>query len=199
MERVLAAAAVAGAGPCQEPEAGKPTLRIPRGEPSAGIFAGILLEMDPDHSRRLKRLSGMSTNRGRGSTIDGAVSSPGCTPKRAYKAEKMHTSINSQNKLRLFSDTWSPKIIARINDYHLKLVKIQGQFVWHAHPETDEVFIVLKGAMDIDFRDGKASLIEGEYMWCRREWNTNHTQQRNAVCWSSNLPARSIRATPAVG
>lgn len=70
--------------------------------------------------------------------------------------------LNFQNKLQLFSEHWSPKIIAQMNDYHLKLVKIQGEFVWHSHPETDEVFIVLSGSMDIHFRDGPVTLSSGE-------------------------------------
>ena len=70
--------------------------------------------------------------------------------------------INLQDKLAKFSEQWSPKIIAKMNDYHLKLVKVQGEFVWHDHPETDEVFLVVKGKLDIHFRDGVVSLNEGE-------------------------------------
>jgi mannose-6-phosphate isomerase-like protein (cupin superfamily) len=70
--------------------------------------------------------------------------------------------INFEGKLRKFSEQWSPKIIAQLNNYHFKLVKVQGEFVWHDHPETDEVFIVVKGQLDILFRDGKVSLNEGE-------------------------------------
>lgn len=73
-----------------------------------------------------------------------------------------YTSINFQNKLSKFTEHWSPKIIARLNDYHLKVVKVQGEFVWHDHPDTDEVFIVLKGQLEILFRDGKVSLGKGE-------------------------------------
>jgi mannose-6-phosphate isomerase-like protein (cupin superfamily) len=73
-----------------------------------------------------------------------------------------YSSINLQEKLTKFSEHWSPKIIAQLNDYHLKLAKVQGEFVWHDHPETDEVFIVVKGYLDILFRDGKVSLSEGE-------------------------------------
>ena len=70
--------------------------------------------------------------------------------------------INLQDKLAKFSDHWSPKIIARMNDYHFKLVKFQGDFIWHRHDDTDEVFIVLDGTMCIDFRDGKVELKHGE-------------------------------------
>ena len=70
--------------------------------------------------------------------------------------------INLQIKLQKFSEHWSPKIIAQMNDYHFKIVKVQGEFVWHDHPETDEVFVVLKGQLDIHFRDGNVRLQEGE-------------------------------------
>jgi mannose-6-phosphate isomerase-like protein (cupin superfamily) len=65
-------------------------------------------------------------------------------------------------KLARFSEHWSPKIVAQMNDYHLKIVKVQGEFVWHDHPETDEVFLVLKGQLEIHFRDGKVTLRDGE-------------------------------------
>ena len=71
-------------------------------------------------------------------------------------------TINLKEKLEKFTDRWSPKIIAAMNDYQFKLVKIQGEFVWHKHDETDEVFIVLDGEMSIAFRDGTVHLNQGE-------------------------------------
>ena len=73
-----------------------------------------------------------------------------------------YRSINLQEKLSRFSEHWSPKIIAQMNDYHLKLAKVRGEFVWHDHPETDEVFIVVQGQLEIQFRDGAVTLSEGE-------------------------------------
>ena len=73
-----------------------------------------------------------------------------------------YSPIDLGEKLALFSEHWTPKIIAQMNDYHFKVVKIQGDFVWHSHPETDEVFLVLAGAMRIDFRDGQVSLRAGQ-------------------------------------
>ena len=70
--------------------------------------------------------------------------------------------INFEEKLGKFSEQWSPRIIAQMNDYHFKIVKVQGEFVWHDHPETDEVFMVLKGRLEIQFRDGRVILREGE-------------------------------------
>ena len=72
------------------------------------------------------------------------------------------TPINLQKKLAKFSDHWSPKIIAQMNDYHFKLVKFKGDFVWHSHEDTDEVFVVLDGEMSIQFRNGRIDLKSGE-------------------------------------
>ena len=72
------------------------------------------------------------------------------------------SSINLKEKLSKFAEHWSPKIVAQMNDYHLKLAKVKGEFVWHDHPETDEVFIVLAGRLTIEFRDGNVRLGAGE-------------------------------------
>jgi mannose-6-phosphate isomerase-like protein (cupin superfamily) len=72
------------------------------------------------------------------------------------------TAINLPDKLAKFADHWSPKIVARMNDYEFKLVKLQGEFVWHSHADTDEVFIVLDGEMTLHFRDGDVRLRAGE-------------------------------------
>ena len=73
-----------------------------------------------------------------------------------------HQAINFKDKLGLFDEQWSPKVIAEMNDYQFKVVKIQGEFVWHDHKDTDETFIVLEGSLRIDFRDGHVELAEGE-------------------------------------
>ena len=70
--------------------------------------------------------------------------------------------INFQKKLSKFDEQWTPKVIAEMNDTQFKLVKIEGEFVWHDHPDTDEVFIVLDGEMAIEFRDGSVELAAGE-------------------------------------
>lgn len=73
-----------------------------------------------------------------------------------------YQTINFEDKLARFSDHWAPKVVAQMNDYQLKLVKIQGEFVWHSHADTDEVFIVLDGRMRIELRDGGVDLGPGE-------------------------------------
>jgi mannose-6-phosphate isomerase-like protein (cupin superfamily) len=70
--------------------------------------------------------------------------------------------INLVEKLAKFDEHWSPKVITEMNDYQFKLVKIKGDFVWHDHKETDEVFFVLEGEMSIEFRDGEVKLEKGE-------------------------------------
>ena len=76
----------------------------------------------------------------------------------------MMDTINLKEKLGKFSDHWSPKVIAELNDYQFKLVKIQGEFVWHNHPDTDEVFIVIEGSMNIEFENETVQLNEGEML-----------------------------------
>ncbi|MBN4081431.1 cupin domain-containing protein [Caldithrix abyssi] len=70
--------------------------------------------------------------------------------------------INFKYKLGKFSDHWAPRVVAEMNDYQFKLTKIKGEFVWHKHSDTDEVFIVLEGEMAIEFRDGRVDMKSGE-------------------------------------
>ncbi|HZN55016.1 MAG TPA: cupin domain-containing protein [Candidatus Polarisedimenticolaceae bacterium] len=74
----------------------------------------------------------------------------------------MRDPVNFRDKLALFSEHWRPKVVAEMNDYQFKLVKLEGEFVWHVHPETDDVFIVLEGEMAIDLRDRRVPLHAGE-------------------------------------
>lgn len=73
-----------------------------------------------------------------------------------------YSAINFEEKLSKFSEHFSPKIIAQMNDYHFKVGKFQCHFIWHEHSDTDETFIVLDGDMRIEFRDGKVELKTGE-------------------------------------
>jgi len=77
--------------------------------------------------------------------------------------EKMRSKkINLKEKFLKFSEHWSPKVIAELNDYQFKLARIKGEFVWHKHDETDEVFIVIEGKMKIELREKSIELDEGE-------------------------------------
>ncbi len=71
-------------------------------------------------------------------------------------------AINLAQKLDLFSDLWSPKIIANFNDYDVMVVKAKGEFNWHSHPDTDDFFLVMKGNLRIEMRDGDVVLGPGE-------------------------------------
>jgi mannose-6-phosphate isomerase-like protein (cupin superfamily) len=81
---------------------------------------------------------------------------PSATAARDYRP------VNFAAKLALFHDHWQQRVVAEMNDYQFKVVKIQGDFVWHAHADTDEAFIVLAGVLRIDFREGAATLRDGE-------------------------------------
>ena len=70
--------------------------------------------------------------------------------------------INFQQKLGLFNEQWQPKVVAEMNDYQFKVVKLQGDFIWHDHKDTDETFIVIEGDLRIDFRDGAVRIGAGE-------------------------------------
>ena len=73
-----------------------------------------------------------------------------------------YSSINLREKFALFDDQWQPKVVAEMNDYQFKVVKLQGDFIWHSHKDTDETFIVVEGDLRIDFRDGAVDISSGE-------------------------------------
>lgn len=70
--------------------------------------------------------------------------------------------INLRQKLKLIAEQWQPRVVAEMNDHQFKLVKLEGDFIWHDHKDTDETFIVREGELRIDFRDGAVTLSAGE-------------------------------------
>lgn len=68
------------------------------------------------------------------------------------------------DKLALFDDHWSPKVVGELNGQHVKLVKLVGSFVWHRHEEEDELFLVIRGSLEIHFRDRVEHLSEGDFL-----------------------------------
>jgi mannose-6-phosphate isomerase-like protein (cupin superfamily) len=72
--------------------------------------------------------------------------------------------INIREKLTHFSDYWNPKILAELNGQHVKAVKLKGEFVWHHHDHEDELFLVVKGRLKMEFRDKIVVLDEGEFI-----------------------------------
>jgi mannose-6-phosphate isomerase-like protein (cupin superfamily) len=77
-------------------------------------------------------------------------------------------AINFQQKFSLFTEQWQPKVVAEMNDYQFKIVRLQGDFIWHDHKDTDETFIILEGKLRIDFRDGAVNLSTGEMFVVRK-------------------------------
>ena len=73
-----------------------------------------------------------------------------------------YRAISFAQKFGLFDEQWQPKVIAELNDYQFKVVRSEGDFIWHSHKDTDEAFIVIDGDLRIDFRDGAVHLRAGE-------------------------------------
>jgi mannose-6-phosphate isomerase-like protein (cupin superfamily) len=78
------------------------------------------------------------------------------------KETMSYEPVNFAHKFSLFTEQWQPKVIAEMNDYQFKIVRLEGEFVWHSHADTDEAFLVLEGTLRIDFRDGAVTLAPGE-------------------------------------
>ena len=72
--------------------------------------------------------------------------------------------VNLAEKLSQFNEHWNPKIVGELNGQHVKLVKFQGEFVWHHHDLEDELFLVIKGRFRMEFRDRRVELEEGEFL-----------------------------------
>ena len=109
----------------------------------------------------------------------------------------MKTAINLSEKLSKFSEHWSPKIIARMNDCHFKLVKFKGEFVWHDHRDSDEAFIVLDGEMTVHFRDGDAPVKKGEMIVIPR--GVQHKTSARSECRAMLVEAAGTVNTGAAG
>ncbi|MCP9768965.1 cupin domain-containing protein [Lacihabitans sp. LS3-19] len=73
-------------------------------------------------------------------------------------------NVNITEKLSLFSDYWNPKIVGELNGQHVKLVKLKGEFVWHSHENEDEMFYVLNGTLEMEFRDKTVSVNQNEFI-----------------------------------
>jgi len=76
--------------------------------------------------------------------------------------EMDYRPVNLAEKFKLFTDQWKPRVVAEMNDYQFKVVRLEGDFIWHDHQDTDEAFLVLEGTLRIDFRDGAVSIGPGE-------------------------------------
>lgn len=74
----------------------------------------------------------------------------------------VNKAVDITEKLSSFDEHWSPRVVARLNDYEIKVVKVKGEFVWHTHDDTDELFIVVAGELTIQMRDGNVNLGAGQ-------------------------------------
>jgi len=74
----------------------------------------------------------------------------------------VNRAVDIAEKYSMFADHWSPKVVARLNDYEIKLVRMKGEFVWHTHDATDELFLVVEGSLTIQLRDGDVTLGPGQ-------------------------------------
>ena len=92
--------------------------------------------------------------------------------------------VNLAEKFSLFNDYYNPRIVGELNNQHVKLVKLKGEFVWHKHDVEDELFLVIKGKLKMEYRDRTVEINEGEFMVL----NTNHLQPKKCTYFYLNLP-----------
>jgi mannose-6-phosphate isomerase-like protein (cupin superfamily) len=109
----------------------------------------------------------------------------------------MSEAINLAEKLSKFSEHWSPRVVAEMNDYQFKVVKFVGEFVWHDHKDTDEVFLVLKGEMEIGFRDRNVTLKVGEMFVVPK--GVEHITRAALECHAMVIEPRGILNTGEAG
>lgn len=100
-------------------------------------------------------------------------------------------------KLARIGEPWTPRVIAELNDYQVKLVKLAGEFVWHTHDDTDELFLVLDGEMEIAFRDGAVRVKAGELYVVPR--GREHITRAAAQCSALIIEPRGVRNTGDAG
>jgi mannose-6-phosphate isomerase-like protein (cupin superfamily) len=106
-------------------------------------------------------------------------------------------AINLREKLAKIGEQWSPRVVAEMNDYQFKLVKLQGEFVWHQHKDTDEVFLVLAGEMEIGFRDRDVTLRAGELFVVPR--GVEHITRAKDECHLMLIEPRGVPNTGDAG
>jgi mannose-6-phosphate isomerase-like protein (cupin superfamily) len=100
------------------------------------------------------------------------------------------SAINLLQKFELFEEKWSPRVIAELNDYQVKLARIEGEFVWHDHPDTDELFLCLEGSLTIRLRDGDVKLGPGDLYVVPK--GVEHLPVADGVCKILLLEPRGV-------
>jgi mannose-6-phosphate isomerase-like protein (cupin superfamily) len=104
-----------------------------------------------------------------------------------------YTPVNFKEKFTQFSEQWQPKVIAEMNDYQFKIARVEGEFVWHDHPDTDETFIIIEGTLDLEFRDGKVTLSAGEMFIVPK--GVEHRPVANSECKIMMIEPRGTKNT----
>ena len=105
--------------------------------------------------------------------------------------------INLHEKLALFTEQWSPRVVSEFNESQLKLTKLEGDFVWHSHPDTDEVFLVIGGELELHFRDRVVLLKPGELLTVPR--NVEHKPRAERECHILLIEASGVVNTGDAG
>ncbi|ACO34181.1 MULTISPECIES: cupin domain-containing protein [Acidobacterium] len=105
--------------------------------------------------------------------------------------------VNLREKLGKFEEHWSPRVVAEMNDYQFKVVKLKGEFVWHQHEDTDEAFLVIEGEMEIGFRDRTVTLGAGEMFVVPR--GVEHITRAAGECHALILEPRGVVNTGDAG
>ena len=106
------------------------------------------------------------------------------------------STLVARNLMQSFdqiTDYWSPKIIGEVNDQYLKIAKVKGELVWHAHDEEDELFHIVKGSLIIEFEDHKVELSEGEFLTIPK--GIMHNPIAKEECWVLLIESKSTQHT----
>ena len=108
----------------------------------------------------------------------------------------MYQLVNLAQKFSLFSEQWQPKVVAEMNDYQFKIVRIAGDFIWHSHPETDETLMVVEGVLRVDFRDGHVLVKAGEMIVVPRGVEHKTSAETEATRTATRTSSTCRWATP---
>lgn len=101
--------------------------------------------------------------------------------------------VNLEQKFGLFEDHWNPKIIGSLNNQDVKIAKVKGEFVWHDHKNEDELFLIIKGSLDLHFEDGVRTLNTGEMLVIPR--GVPHKPVAKEECWLMLFEPQSTKHT----
>jgi mannose-6-phosphate isomerase-like protein (cupin superfamily) len=105
--------------------------------------------------------------------------------------------VRPSEKFALIPETWQPRVVAEMNDYQFKCTRIEGEFIWHSHPDTDEAFLVIEGEMRIEFRDGVVQMQAGDLFVVPR--GMEHKPVADTECRILIIEPRGVKNTGNAG